>query len=326
MGVGIQMKKILRDKNMTIKQLSQKTGISLNTLYSITKRDSERVDRVVLQRIADALGVHVLDLAGISEQFEGYNIELSTSTGKPSVQDITSIFNMLSEKGKAEFLTQIGVIWPDESVDGSRKKQVGSGSGRAVPSLPDDARKVAEDYKGLDLPGKRMVKVVIAEEQKRVAEEQAKRKEKELWLDDPDEFGEQADPRVIPLYFTPAAAGFASPAFGEDFEYIQVGGDVPQYADFAVKIDGDSMEPYIMDGATVYVNRDPLANGDVGIFFVDGDMLCKQYYKDERGRVHLLSLNRDRSDADRVLLPGGGVTLSCCGRVILPHQPKIAIL
>jgi len=194
------------------------------------------------------------------------------------------------------------------------------------PLYSSEAQKVAASYDKLDSHGKTAVQVILAEEQKRVEAEEARRREKELWLDDPDEAGEQSDPRVIPLYYTPAAAGFASPAFGEDFEYIQVGGEVPRHADFAVRIDGDSMEPYILDGATVYVNRDPLANGDVGIFFVDGDMLCKQYYKDEHGRVHLLSLNRDRADADRVLPPGGGITLTCYGRVILPQQPRIAIL
>ena len=32
--------------------------------------------------------------------------------------------------------------------------------------------------------------------------------------------------------------------------------DVPQGAEFAVRIQGDSMSPYIRDGSVVYVNRD----------------------------------------------------------------------
>ncbi|MBS6937162.1 MAG: helix-turn-helix transcriptional regulator [Clostridium sp.] len=55
MGVGVRIKTILREKKMTIKELSQKTGISLNTLYSITKRDSNRADAVILQRIANTV-------------------------------------------------------------------------------------------------------------------------------------------------------------------------------------------------------------------------------------------------------------------------------
>ena len=40
--------------------------------------------------------------------------------------------------------------------------------------------------------------------------------------------------RQIPLYRCPAAAGFAAPVFGEDFDYIEVTGDVPRGAEFAV--------------------------------------------------------------------------------------------
>lgn len=54
------------------------------------------------------------------------------------------------------------------------------------------------------------------------------------------------------------------------------------------------MIPVIADGSIVYVNRDPLRAGDVGIFCVDGDMFCKQYYKDPAGVVYLFSLNRAR--------------------------------
>ena len=133
--------------------------------------------------------------------------------------------------------------------------------------------------------------------------------------------GQAAEPRVIPLYLTPAAAGMVSPAFGEDFEYLEVEGDVPPQADFAVRLAGDSMEPYLMDGAVAYVNRDPLENGDVGIFFLDGDMLCKQYCRDTEGNVHLFSLNRSRADADRHIPAESGSTLCCYGRVILPQVP-----
>ncbi len=83
-------------------------------------------------------------------------------------------------------------------------------------------------------------------------------------------------PLFIREYVTPAAAGCASPAEGEDYVLVPRGDDVPKTADFAVRIAGDSMEPYIRDGDRVYVSRmAELADGDVGIFFADGDMKCK---------------------------------------------------
>lgn len=192
---------------------------------------------------------------------------------------------------------------------------------KKAPSVSDEAAEFGKRYEALDKHGKVVVTVVMTEEEKRMKEEKKKSRSKK---NDGKTAGEEA-PRVIPLYLNPPAAGYASPAFGEDFEYIEVGGDVPTHADFAVRIDGDSMEPYIMDGSTVYVNRDPLANGDVGIFFYDGDMLCKQYYRDEWGNVHLLSLNRARADADRFIPEDSDLVLICQGRVILPFPLNLAV-
>ncbi|MBR3640947.1 MAG: S24 family peptidase, partial [Oscillibacter sp.] len=97
--------------------------------------------------------------------------------------------------------------------------------------------------------------------------------------------------------------------------------DVPLSAEFAVRISGDSMAPLIADGEVVYVNRDPLKEGDVGIFFVDGDIFCKQYDRDNAGVVYLLSVNRARADADIVLTPSGGQSFACFGRVMVHPTP-----
>ena len=124
--------------------------------------------------------------------------------------------------------------------------------------------------------------------------------------------------RRIPLFASPAAAGYASPVLGEEYEMIDAGGE--DAAQFAVRICGDSMEPHIPDGSIVYVGREPLQNGDVGIFCVDGDTFCKQYYKDALGIVYLFSLNRARADADVALPPSSGRTLACFGRVLLKRR------
>ena len=129
--------------------------------------------------------------------------------------------------------------------------------------------------------------------------------------------------RQIPLYRNPAAAGYASPVYGEDFDYIDVTGETPRGAEFAVRIRGDSMEPYIHDGSIAYVNRDPLVSGDVCIFCVDGEMLCKQYVQDGLGMVYLFSLNRARADADVFLPRDSGRSMVCFGRVLLASRPRV---
>ena len=182
-------------------------------------------------------------------------------------------------------------------------------SGKAFTCSVEEERLV-KAYRSLRVPGRQTLRAVA---------DALSAYQEELDAELPPE----TEIRQIPLYRSPAAAGFASPVFGEDFDYIEVTGDTPRGAEYAVRIQGDSMEPYIDDGSIAFVNRDPLSNGDVGIFSVDGDMICKQYYRDALGMVYLYSVNRRRADADVVLPRTGGRTVVCLGKVMLRHQPPV---
>jgi len=125
-------------------------------------------------------------------------------------------------------------------------------------------------------------------------------------------------------YITPAAAGYASPAEGEDYILVPVTDKVPQGTDYAVRIDGDSMEPYIKDGSRVFVKRtNELSDGDIGIFFVDGDMKCKQFCEDSMGNIYLFSLNRNRADADSYIPADSGICVYCFGKVLTDAKPPL---
>lgn len=122
-------------------------------------------------------------------------------------------------------------------------------------------------------------------------------------------------------YFTAAAAGYAAPIEGEHYEMVEKPADAPARADFCIDIAGDSMEPYIKDGDRVYVRRGAdLQNLDVGIFFVDGDVYCKQYCVDYNGTLMLLSANEAREDANIYIQRDSGRHVTCFGRVLLPHR------
>ena len=122
-------------------------------------------------------------------------------------------------------------------------------------------------------------------------------------------------------YLVPAAAGYASPIEGEDYELIPRGGDTPVGADFAITVRGDSMEPFIHDGSLIYVRRDaPLKEFEVGVFFVDGDVFCKQWCVDYEGTLHLLSANPARQDANLSLPRDAGRSCVCFGKVLLPRR------
>ena len=114
------------------------------------------------------------------------------------------------------------------------------------------------------------------------------------------------------------------PLDGDDFEMILVDDDVPNDADFAVCIQGDSMCPYIKDGDTVYVRRDcELNSGDVGIFCVDGAMYCKQYYIDNNRNVTLVSANPKLRGTNVYIGTDSGASVECYGKVLLDSQIAI---
>ncbi len=131
----------------------------------------------------------------------------------------------------------------------------------------------------------------------------------------------QGEPaRTIPLYRSPAAAGAAAPVPGLDYELLTVTGDVPPAAELAVRMEGDSMAPYIPSGSVIYIHHAPLANGDVGLFCIGGAMLVRQYTRGEGGAVRLLPLNRTTGEV--LTFPTGGVSgPTCFGRALLRTLP-----
>lgn len=64
-------------------------------------------------------------------------------------------------------------------------------------------------------------------------------------------------------------------------------------ADYVLIAKGNSMDPVIKDGEHIFVkNCSSLHNGDIGIFYIDGDVTCKVYQQQENYLV-LRSLNPD---------------------------------
>lgn len=236
---GSMLKQILKEQDTNINGLARRLNVSPQTLYSMVKRDNQKVDFDLMIRICSELNVPVERMC----------------------EDVS------------------------------------------LPSMPDsDEFRMLNRYRRLDSWGKELTDAVIDRELMRC----------EALKEESDTVGA----KIIPLYMTPAAAGYASPALGDDYEDYSVPAN--SRADFAVRIDGDSMEPYIADGSVALCKRGAIIrDGDVGLFFVDGDMKCKQYCQDSEGNVYLFSANRDRADADVRIKASSGVTLLCFGKVLL---------
>ena len=125
--------------------------------------------------------------------------------------------------------------------------------------------------------------------------------------------------KVIPLFGASFAAGIAEPDFGNAWEDYEI--DAHQKADFAIRIHGDSMEPYLSDGSiALCVKRTP-ATGEVGAFLVDGEFVVKQAVVDAFGNLYLLSLNRKRKNCDITIWHDSGRRVSCFGTVKMKRVP-----
>ena len=86
--------------------------------------------------------------------------------------------------------------------------------------------------------------------------------------------------KFVPLFELSACAGDGFYSEGQSKADGEVESPFAD-ADYAVKISGKSMQPTIMDKSTVFVEAaEVLLDGDVGIFVVDGEVMCKRYRED----------------------------------------------
>lgn len=89
-------------------------------------------------------------------------------------------------------------------------------------------------------------------------------------------------PRIIPLYELAACAGDGF-FMDSNIPHSDIQ-DETGMADYAVTIVGDSMEPTIQDHTVVFIKEKTEAeHREVGLFVVDGDVMCKRYMKHGRG-------------------------------------------
>ena len=94
------------------------------------------------------------------------------------------------------------------------------------------------------------------------------------------------------VFTEPASAGTGLFLDSDQYEEFEVGDDVPATADFGIRVSGDSMEPVYVNKQIVWVHQqDQLENGNIGIFYLNGDAYIKKYQKN-KDNVQLISLNK----------------------------------
>jgi SOS-response transcriptional repressor LexA len=91
----------------------------------------------------------------------------------------------------------------------------------------------------------------------------------------------------IRLYDQPAAAGTGNFLDNTSYDDIDRDKSMPDDADFAIRVSGESMLPRFTDNQIVFIKRQQALNyGDFGIFVLNGESLIKKY-----GEHELISVN-----------------------------------
>lgn len=160
---------------------------------------------------------------------------------------------------------------------------------------------IIQKIKSLDARGRRVVDAVIEVESGEKVAPLPKRETK-----------------IIPLFV--AAAGPGEPVPDEGFGDYEV--DAGSDANFAVKISGDSMEPYLHDGEVVLCKRKRPEIGDLAVIMVNGFLVVKQYITDGLN-IYLRSMNRNRKDLDVDIWSSGNDTVVGYGTVIFKKLPLV---
>ena len=135
---------------------------------------------------------------------------------------------------------------------------------------------------------------------------------------------------LFPVADLPASAGPGEYLTDADFELQEFPASaIPERADFAVRVSGDSMEPVYQNGQLVFVERCTMLNpGEVGLFVLDGEGLIKRYdprrppaaqvdeYTDSEGLLYpqIVLTSFNRSYAPRIIPLSADLRI--CGRIL----------
>ena len=104
--------------------------------------------------------------------------------------------------------------------------------------------------------------------------------------------------RKIPLYDMPVSAGTGQFLDSSDFQMVETDDPVAQSANFGVRIVGDSMEPEYHDGGIIWIQQQQeLEDGEVGIFFLNGDAYLKMLRRTPK-KIQLVSFNSEYKPKD----------------------------
>lgn len=97
MDFGKKLKDLISEKNINVSELAQMTGINRNTLYSYIRRGTQKIDPVILQKLATALNVDVYYFLGTNEPNKSMRKE-PAAHDEPQRDEFIQLFSRLSSE------------------------------------------------------------------------------------------------------------------------------------------------------------------------------------------------------------------------------------
>ena len=247
-----RIKKLKSQKKMTNSMLSERTGIPLGTLSKVLAGMSDALKLPLVVSLAEALDTTVEYIAtGVSPDGKSYVLneqEESLITG----------YRRLDPFARS-------------MVDTVLAKELERG-GDAAETAEESA--AATDTESAEEPIETGRKARILENPWLFRSAPANPAESEM--------------HRIRFFDTPVSAGVGEHLEGQDMKYISVPAeDDPNGADFALRVNGDSMEPRFQNGDVVLVQEvESIQRGQIGVFVLDGAGYIKVY-----NDTMLLSIN-----------------------------------
>ena len=108
----------------------------------------------------------------------------------------------------------------------------------------------------------------------------------------------------------------------DDYTIIPISPDMPEGTDFCIIIDNDLMEPVIKQGQRICVSRHQEPEEfELGVFYYEGRVYCRQFCEDYAGTLHLLCANPLRESENIAIGKDKREKCLGLGRVLLNKKP-----
>ncbi|MBK5243704.1 MAG: LexA family transcriptional regulator [Eubacteriaceae bacterium] len=288
MNVGAKIKERRKELNLTVDEIAKILGKDRSTIYRYESNDIENLPTSVLEPLAKALNTTPALLLGWGEHeysdhmideyhdFSAEMLDLLEDTGY-SYEEIEKFDQIIICKNNFNQTFNFTDLVSDYIKLKKPETIIMS-----LLSEKDSSNKVIESYEKLSGDGKTFVSKTINNllyyESKQIND---------------DSQSYEISYTEHPIYLLPVSAGTGQFLDGEDFEMIPYPSDfIPKGSNFGVRVSGDSMEPQLHEGDTVFIQRSKeIESGNIGVFILNGEAFIKKMIGDMDG-CYLVSLNQ----------------------------------